>query len=440
MLNKLLTITLLSLLGYGVASAQEVVVKTNLLYGAGTLTPNLGVEFGLGQRTTLHISGGYNPWNRNGSPTDNKKLVHWLVRPEVRYWLGDRFNGHFVGVHGIFSSYNVGGYDIPLLFDKEYRYEGYAVGGGLSYGYLWNWNARWGMEFTAGAGMAYLNYDKYNCEKCGSNLGTFKKTYIGPTHAGITLIYKIGGGGKKKSTPLPIEVVDVPPVVPQPQPVVTPQPEVVAVVAPILTTAQTLATTHPFLAPIAELGDAFDTNPQQYITNHCDGSLSLYFNKGAQLLEPAYRNNQAVMNKLIDAVGQIERSADSRVVRVVIAGFASPEGKMADNDRLAHDRAVAIKNYLVANSTLTSNKIDIYNGGVDWAGLRQLVDQSNMYNKEQVLHIIDTVPADINYRTNTSRKKSLMDLNSGKEWNQMASLYFAELRNATYIKVYYDNK
>ena len=83
------------------AHAQKVAVKTNLLYGAGTLTPNLGVEFGLGKRTTLDISGGYNPWNRQGTATDNKKWVHNIVQPEFRYWLCQRFNGHFFGVHGI---------------------------------------------------------------------------------------------------------------------------------------------------------------------------------------------------------------------------------------------------------------------------------------------------------------------------------------------------
>lgn len=43
------------------ACAQDVAVKTNLLYWA-TTTPNLGMEIGLGKQTTLDIVGGYNPW------------------------------------------------------------------------------------------------------------------------------------------------------------------------------------------------------------------------------------------------------------------------------------------------------------------------------------------------------------------------------------------
>lgn len=173
------------------ARAQQVAVKTNLLYGAGTLTPNLGVEIGLGKRTTLDLRGSYNPWNLKGSETDNKKLVHWIVQPEFRYWLCQKFNGHFFGVHALYAQYNVGGHDVPMLFDKEFRYEGNAIGGGISYGYHLMLGKRWGAEFNAGVGVAAMKYDKYDCPKCGDKVGTFDKTYFGPTKAGITLIYLI---------------------------------------------------------------------------------------------------------------------------------------------------------------------------------------------------------------------------------------------------------
>ena len=55
--------------------AQNIALRTNLFYGAYTLTPNLGVEFGLGSRSTMDIGGGYNPWNLEGEGTGgNKKL------------------------------------------------------------------------------------------------------------------------------------------------------------------------------------------------------------------------------------------------------------------------------------------------------------------------------------------------------------------------------
>lgn len=176
---------------FGLTTPPVLAVKTNLLYGAAALAPNLGVEIGLGKRTSLDLWGSYNPWNLDGTEGDNKKLVHWIVKPEFRYWLCERFNGHFFGAHAFYWQYNVSGHDIPLLFDKPYRYEGNAYGAGLSYGYHWMIGKRWGVEFNVGGGVAFMRYDKYDCEKCGDKLGTFDKTYIGPTSAGIKLIFII---------------------------------------------------------------------------------------------------------------------------------------------------------------------------------------------------------------------------------------------------------
>ena len=87
--------------------------------------------------------------------------------------------------------YNVGGYDIPLLFKKDFRYEGYAIGAGISYGYHLMLHKRWGLEFNIGVGAAYMNYKKFDCVKCADKYKKEDKVYFGPTRAGVTLIYVI---------------------------------------------------------------------------------------------------------------------------------------------------------------------------------------------------------------------------------------------------------
>ena len=163
-------------------------IKTNLLYWA-TGTPNLSIEFGLGKKTSLDITAGYNPWNLEGSFEDNKKLVHWIVRPEFRYWLCERFNGHFFGLHAFYWQYNISEHNVPMLFEKEFRYQGNAFGAGVSYGYHWAWSKRWGMEVNLGAGVAFLDYTKKDCVKCGHEVGKYRKNYFGPTSAGIKLLF-----------------------------------------------------------------------------------------------------------------------------------------------------------------------------------------------------------------------------------------------------------
>ena len=195
-MRKLLILIAACLMTTGVVKAQgEVGVKTNLLYGAGAFTPNFGIEIGLGKRTTLDITGGYNWFNMSGSSENNKKLVHWIVQPEFRYFLCEKFNGHFFGVHALYSQYNIGQHELPMLFgkgSKNYRFEGNAFGAGISYGYQLMLGKHWNLEFNLGVGYMRMKFDKYNCPKCGDKIETGKtKNYFGPTKAGISLIYII---------------------------------------------------------------------------------------------------------------------------------------------------------------------------------------------------------------------------------------------------------
>ena len=165
-------------------------VKTNLLYDA-TRTLNLGVEFGLARRWTLDVSGNYNPWTFS----ENRKMKHWLVQPEARWWSCTRFSGHFVGFHAHGGGYNWGGM-LPWGIRpgeglRNHRYQGWLAGAGVSYGYHWALGNRWGLEATVGVGYAYLDYDEYPCERCGRKTGSATEHYFGPTKAGITLIFMI---------------------------------------------------------------------------------------------------------------------------------------------------------------------------------------------------------------------------------------------------------
>lgn len=192
MIRKTTLLLLLLALSANHTFGQKAALKTNLLYIGSTYTPNLSLEIGLGRRSTLDIGAGYNPWNLKGENSNNKKLVHWLGTAEYRYWFCEKFNGHFIGGHALGSQYNISGHNLPLLFgkgSKDYRYQGWAVGGGVSYGYQWVLGKHWNLEATVGVGYAYLNYDQYNCGTCGSRVGSGVRHYIGPTKAGVSLIY-----------------------------------------------------------------------------------------------------------------------------------------------------------------------------------------------------------------------------------------------------------
>lgn len=164
-------------------------IKSNLLYDA-TTTFNLGVEFAVGKKWTIDVPVNYNPWTFSG----DKKIKHVLVQPELRFWTCERFNGHFFGIHGHYGRYNAGGIKLPFDMFESFeisRYDGYLVGGGISYGYQWILGNHWNLEATIGVGYARLNYDKYHFGSCDKFIRKGHDNYFGPTKVGLSIIYII---------------------------------------------------------------------------------------------------------------------------------------------------------------------------------------------------------------------------------------------------------
>ena len=172
-------------------SAQEWAVKSNLFYDA-TTTMNLGVETALAEKWTFDLSRNWNPFQFS----ENKKWKHWMVQPEFRYWTCRKFGGHFLAGHLWGGQYNVGNVDfIPDFLGtnfsqlKDHRYEGWFVGAGVGYGYAWMLGKHWNLEAELCIGVAYTEYEKYFCPKCGEKIGRDDHIYYGPTKAAINLVY-----------------------------------------------------------------------------------------------------------------------------------------------------------------------------------------------------------------------------------------------------------
>lgn len=166
----------------GREAIPRLALKTNLLYDL-TSTFNLGAEMRLSDYLSLTLDINYNPWTFSG----NKKLKHVLVQPELRYWIYEPFNGHFLGAHLSYINYNAGNLPLGSLKDIRYRGEGYGLG--FSYGYQWSLSPRWSMEASLGLGYMYLDYSSYECRTCGRKLGEASRHYFGPTKAAVSLVY-----------------------------------------------------------------------------------------------------------------------------------------------------------------------------------------------------------------------------------------------------------
>ena len=117
-------------LGTCIAHAQKLSVNTDLMMLA-TQTYNFGAVMTNGYRSTLGLTvfGNHNPYIH-----DNMKVFG--VQPEYRYYFGGRpLYHHYVGVGLLAADYNV--------IHKGVRYDGYALGAGLTFGYIFALSNKW---------------------------------------------------------------------------------------------------------------------------------------------------------------------------------------------------------------------------------------------------------------------------------------------------------
>ena len=170
-------------------------IKNNIIYDAA-LVANLGVEIGFGKHFSVDIPVTYSPY----TISRNYRMRTLSVQPDLRYYLKEGWRGHFFGIHGNFAYYNV-----VTPFNPKTRYQDrdgkYPLyGGGISYGYSlpFGKNSRWGMEFTIGAGYAYLDYDSFYNVDNGAWFTRDTKHYFGIDKAGITIYYRFVDKNRRK--------------------------------------------------------------------------------------------------------------------------------------------------------------------------------------------------------------------------------------------------
>ena len=187
-----------------VAAGQEVSIRNNLAYDA-TGTLNAAVEVQVGPHVSVGVNGGFKSWPRflfwESNNTENTShWRHFLVAPEFRYYFSEVFKGAFIGADALYSHFNVGDVKFPFgLYPeaRDYRFQGDLFGGGLSVGYAWRLGPHWRIEAEAGVDVGYVAADKYQCARCGSQVGRKEGAVVIPK-LGVNFAYNFRRREQKK--------------------------------------------------------------------------------------------------------------------------------------------------------------------------------------------------------------------------------------------------
>ena len=169
-------------------------LKTNAI-GLGLAISNIGAEVDLAKHWSFAVPVYYSALNYFTSTIKFRTLA---VQPEFRYWFKEDNQRFFVGAHFGYAQYNV-------AVDGDYRIQDHngtspALGGGISVGYRMpiSKNNRWHIEFTLGAGVYGLHYDKFYNVNNGKLVDTYRKTYWGIDNAAVNISYRFDLKKRKK--------------------------------------------------------------------------------------------------------------------------------------------------------------------------------------------------------------------------------------------------
>ena len=165
--------------------------------------------------------------------------------------------------------------------------------------------------------------------------------------------------------------------------------------------------------------------------------LEIIFKVSKIEIDSSVFNNEVTFGKILEAVDKIHGNPLYKIEKLHIAGYASPEGPQKFNTWLGINRAKALVDYIISHRPqygLTKDNFEIHNGQENWEGLRRVVGQSDLQDKDEIIRIIDDKGL-----SSSAKKAKIKALDSGKVWEKMLKEIYPHLRSARYLAVYYDS-
>lgn len=165
-------------------------LRTNLLYDVA-LIPNIGVEYSFAPNWSISGDWMHAWWSRNSS---HRYWRCYGVEIGLRRYFGDKpFSGHHVGLYGQGLTY-----DFELSGNGR-QSDGMSFGGGIEYGYSLPLGRCLNLDFSIGFGYFGGRYKEYEpMDECYVWQATRRLNWFGPTRAGISLVWIIGGNNRTK--------------------------------------------------------------------------------------------------------------------------------------------------------------------------------------------------------------------------------------------------
>ncbi len=160
------------------------------------------------------------------------------------------------------------------------------------------------------------------------------------------------------------------------------------------------------------------------------GRANIIFKVNRTDIDWSYLSNQAELDSIMKSVNAVRDNEYATVERILLTGYASPEGPYANNVRLAKGRTEVVKKYVEDHSTFPSSVYDTSSVPEDWQGLRAWIAASSEPQKEAMIAFIDDPSVPIEKKNDVFRSKF------PKEYPFLLKNVYPELRHTDYKITY----
>lgn len=140
---------------------------------------------------------------------------------------------------------------------------------------------------------------------------------------------------------------------------------------------------------------------------------------------PDFRNNPVELRKIRATIDSVKSDPDTKITKLTITGYASPEGSYANNERLAKGRTEALAEYVRRLYTFPKDLMKTAWVAEDWAGLRRRVEGSSLSHKKEILAVIDS-----SLEPDAKDRKLRADFPS--DYQYMLANFYPALRHSDY--------
>lgn len=126
-------------------------------------------------------------------------------------------------------------------------------------------------------------------------------------------------------------------------------------------------------------------------TRDISGQAFVDFKVNQTTIFPDFGHNPGELAKIKQSINVVKDNSDTKIIKLEITGYASPEGPYSNNMRLAEGRTKALADYVDGLYKFPAGTVATSWVAEDWGGLRQfLLDNPNFENCKGILAIVDS--------------------------------------------------